>query len=62
MAVCANVGIPLGIVVAPTERREVVDLFASCLADRGFSRNEFYNLPLLSDEGTALNASAMDHH
>jgi hypothetical protein len=40
MAVWANVGIPLGIAVAPTECREVFDLFASGLADRGFSRDE----------------------
>jgi hypothetical protein len=39
-AVSANAATPLGIVVAPTERREAFDLFASGLADRGFSHDE----------------------
>jgi hypothetical protein len=54
LAVRANVGIPLGIVIAPSERRDVHSLFADLLAEKGFSRNELFEIPLLSDAGKAL--------
>jgi hypothetical protein len=61
MAVSANVGIPLGIVVAPTGRQEVFELFARSLMERGMPRDQFYQLPLLSDEGTPLRAYGIGH-
>jgi hypothetical protein len=61
MAVSANVGIPLGIVVAPTERQEVFDLFARRLIEGGLPLDQFNKLPLLSDDGTALRAYGARH-
>jgi hypothetical protein len=40
LAVKANVGIPLGIVMAPSERQAVFSLFADVIAEKGFSRRE----------------------
>jgi hypothetical protein len=62
MAVRANRGIPLGIAVAPTERREIFRNFADHLIDHGFSRDCLAELPLLSDEGAAINAYAVGYH
>jgi hypothetical protein len=59
MAVKANVGIPIGIVVAPSERQEMYNLFAATLFRHGLSPDELKNLPLLSDSGSALAAYAL---
>jgi hypothetical protein len=58
LAVKANVGIPLGIVMAPSEHRDVFSLFADVLAEKGFSRGDLFELPLLSDAGNALRSYA----
>jgi hypothetical protein len=58
LAVKANSGIPLGIVMAPSERQAVFSLFADVLAEKGFSRRDLFELPLLSDAGTALRSYA----
>jgi hypothetical protein len=52
LSVKANVGIPLGIVMAPNEREAVFSLFVDVLAEKGFSRSDFFEIPLLSDAGT----------
>jgi hypothetical protein len=62
MAIHFNVGIPLGIVVAPTERKEVFELFAHQLFGQGFTREELAALPLASDIGQALAAYAKLYH
>jgi hypothetical protein len=49
LAVKANVGIPLGIVIAPSERRAVYSIFADVRAEKGFSQNDLFEVPLLSD-------------
>jgi hypothetical protein len=58
LAIKANVGIPLGIVIAPSERREIYSIFSHLLAEKGFSRESLFELPLLSDAGTALRSYA----
>jgi hypothetical protein len=58
LAVRAKVGIALGIVMVPSERQAVCSLFAHVLAEKGFSRRELLELPLLSDAGTALRSYA----
>jgi hypothetical protein len=58
LAVKANVGIPLGIVMTPSERQAVFEHLANVLAEQGFSRCELFELPLLSDDGTALRSYA----
>jgi hypothetical protein len=58
LAVRANVGMPLGIVIAPGERQDVYLLFADVLAEKGFSRNEPFEISLLSDAGKALRSYA----
>jgi hypothetical protein len=58
LAVRTNVGIPLGIVVTPSERREVFASFADLLAEKGFSHESLFELLLLSDAGTALRSYA----
>jgi hypothetical protein len=58
LAVKANAGIPLGIVIAPSERQAVFSLFADHLAEKGFSRGDPFELPLLSDAGAALRSKA----
>jgi hypothetical protein len=57
-AVKANLGIPLGIVIAPSERRYVFSLFADVLAEKDLSRDDLLELPLLSDAGSALRSYA----
>jgi hypothetical protein len=52
MAVRANVGVPLGIVIAPSERSQVYAMFADALQQEGFT--DLHRLPLLGDEGKAL--------
>jgi hypothetical protein len=62
LAVCFNVGIPLGLVVAPTERHEVFTMFAEALDRAGFSPANLRELPILSDEGRAPELYAQTHH
>jgi hypothetical protein len=54
LAVKANVGVPFGIVIAPSERRDLFSLFAELLTEKGFSQSDLLEMPLLSDAGTAL--------
>jgi hypothetical protein len=54
LAVKANVGVPLGIVIAPSDRKEVFSIFADALVEKGFSLGDLFELPPLSDAGTAL--------
>lgn len=55
MVISRNVGIPIGLVVAPTERARVFALFAEGLVEHGVcSRQSLASLPLLSDAGRAL--------
>jgi hypothetical protein len=62
MAVCHNVGIPLGIVVAPTERSEVYAMFAKALSEHAMvAAEELRRWAVLSDEGTALAKYASLH-
>jgi hypothetical protein len=56
MAIKANRGIPLGLAVVPTERQEIFGLLANPLIEQSFRRDHMAWLPLLSDEGSALNA------
>jgi hypothetical protein len=56
-AVKANVGIPLGILIAPGEKQKVFSMFADILAEKGFSSEEFFPLPLLS-HGDPLSGAA----
>jgi hypothetical protein len=58
LAINANVGIPLGIVIARSERREIYSIFSDILAEKGLSRETLFELPLLSDAGTALRSYA----
>jgi hypothetical protein len=58
LAVKANVGIPLGIVIAPSERREVFSIFTDVLVEKGFSETDLFEIPLWSDAGTALRSYA----
>jgi hypothetical protein len=53
---------PLVIVLAPTERQDVFGGFAEALRLVSFGREELNRLPLLSDEGKALQAYAARHH
>jgi hypothetical protein len=62
MSVKANPGIPLGIAVTPTERQHILRLLANNLIEQGFPRDHLARLPLRSDEGTALNAHAIQYH
>jgi hypothetical protein len=62
MAVQMNVGILLGIVIAPIERRDLFDLFAADLKAHGFSRDELQAAPLLNERGRALKAYAFNSH
>jgi hypothetical protein len=52
--VSQNVGIPLGLVLGPSESSEMFTVFAEGLIEQGVGREELSALPLLSDEGTAL--------
>jgi hypothetical protein len=62
MAVKANLGIPLGIAVAPTERGEISRMFVDSVIEHGFSHDRLPALPLLSDEGAALKGYAAGYH
>jgi hypothetical protein len=44
--------------MALSERQDVFSLFADVLAEKGLSRHELLELPLLSDPGTALRSYA----
>jgi hypothetical protein len=44
LAAKANLGIPLGIVIAPSEKQKVFSMFADILAEKGFSREELFRL------------------
>jgi hypothetical protein len=54
----ANVSVPLGFFLAPSERTEVFSIFADALAEKSFSLRDLYEISLLSDAGTALRSSA----
>jgi hypothetical protein len=58
LAYKANFGIPLGIVIAPSERRAVHSIVADVLTENRFSHNDLFEGPLLSDAGTALRSYA----
>jgi hypothetical protein len=61
-AIIANVGIPLGLVIAPSERMDVFSMFADLLFTQGFAPEELQRIPLLSDEGAALKKYARRYH
>jgi hypothetical protein len=61
MAVKANRGIPLGIIVAPSERETMFEVFRELVLERGVREEEFLGRPLLSDEGKALQAYGCCH-
>jgi hypothetical protein len=54
LAVKSNVGIPLDIVIAAYERRDVFSIFADTFGKKDLSLQDPYGLPLLSDAGMAL--------
>jgi hypothetical protein len=54
LAVAANVGIPLGIILGQSETAELYGMFAQVLSEQGMPRERFANLALLSDEGSAI--------
>jgi hypothetical protein len=58
LAVKANLGLPLGIVIAPSERREGLSMFADLLAEKDFARGELFEFPLLTDAGKPLQRCA----
>jgi hypothetical protein len=62
IAIRFNVGIPLGIVVAPSERKEVSELFVHHPFRQGFTRDELTALPLASDKVRARAAYAKLYH
>jgi hypothetical protein len=62
LAVRHNVGIPLGLVLGPSETEEMFRMFADALIEKGFDREQLRALPLLSDEGSALRAYARGYH
>jgi hypothetical protein len=64
MPVARNVGIPLGIVVVPTDRSTVFEIFARQFVKQGgMSSEAFARLALLSDQVTALaRYAALLHH
>jgi hypothetical protein len=62
MAVRANRGIPLGIVIAPTERQDVFRMLSKLLIEQGMASQRLTNLPVLTDEGSALSAYARADH
>jgi DUF1009 family protein len=49
-------GIPFRIVVGASKRHHAFRIFANLLAHKGFSQGELLQLPLVSNEGTALEA------
>jgi hypothetical protein len=58
LAVKANVGIPLGIVMALSKRRDVFSIFADLPVEKGFSESDLFEIPFISDAGTALRSYA----
>jgi ankyrin repeat protein len=62
--VSRNVGVPLGLVICPTERAAMYEAFTHALGairgdfDGPRLQEKFLTLPLLSDQGTALGAFA----
>jgi hypothetical protein len=69
--VSRKVGVPLGLVICPTERTAMYEAFASALGpikgifnrhlvQEGVLQKKFLELPLLSDQGSALRAFARE--
>jgi ankyrin repeat protein len=60
-AVIANYGIPLGLIMTPTERQESYEIFYQGVVRVGVDSAVLDALPILSDEGTGLGAYARAH-
>jgi hypothetical protein len=57
-AVYRNFGIPIGLIVVPTERAEAYQLYDDGVCATGVDPRILHRHPLLSDEGSALSAYA----
>jgi hypothetical protein len=62
LAVSKNVGIPLGLVLGPSESTEMFQIFAEGLIEHGLEMGQLRALALLSDEGSALVAYGERYH
>jgi hypothetical protein len=62
LAIIRNVGVPLGLVVGPSESEEMFASFADGLIAKGMERECLHAIALLSDEGKALLAYGRRYH
>jgi hypothetical protein len=62
LAVINNVGIPLGLILGPSESTEMFTTFAEDLIQHGLEQERLHSLPVLSDEGSALISYRRQYH
>jgi ankyrin repeat protein len=61
LAIIANYAIPMGLIMAPTEREESYRLFDEAMTSIHLGPGLVHDWPILSDEGQALNAYCRGH-